>query len=533
MIICNICKREFKSLITNSHLKTHGISTDEYRTKFGDESLSSPEYRAAKSEKMKGSRNPSFGKRRSWSTAQKEKLKNRIPHNKGKSMSTAQKEKLSKLAKARNAVWEQNDSHPLIGTNLSDARRQKISESVKRYATEHPDVMRHRSAKAIETKRANGYDFKPFKDRHHTPQTKTKIKETMLQAGKERRERTLVEYAARINDAKLTLLNDIEDHFLHLRCECGYEFSRTKQIFRDSKRGTSHDICDVCHPKDYKKSNAELAILDGIRNRGFLAESGNRSEIYPLELDIYIPSEKLAIEYCGLYWHGELSGKDRLYHQRKMELCADRGIRLITIFEDEWINKPDIVNGRLDAILGVQRNKVYARKCDIRELSPKEANEFLNMNHLQGSGRSNARFGLFHGESLVSVMTFSKSNIAKRTKQWEIDRFASRIGLSVVGGASKLFKAFVKKERPESVVSFADRRWSDTTAFYSQLGFELDGMTPPSYWYFLKGEMKRLHRFSLRKADTDDQSKTEWENRMIQGYDRIWDCGHLRFLLHF
>jgi hypothetical protein len=528
MIQCKICNREFKSQITNSHLKTHDTNTSEYRLQFGDDSLSSVEYRAAKSRSMTGTNNPSFGQRRQWTAEQKEKLKGRIPHNKGVQMSDSQKTKLRDAAVSRNDHWRQTDTHPLKGRQVSDETKLKISQSISDYAAKNPEQMQSRTAKAIQTKIDRGYDFAPFKGRTHSQETKDKIIESTKQYRAARKTQTLDAVKLQISEMGLMLLNDIDEHFLSLRCtSCGYEFSRTKQIFKDSKRGVTRDVCDVCYPKDNSRSAAEIELYEYIVARGIVAESGNRSVIGPLELDIYIPSKNIAIEYCGLYWHGELNGKDRLYHLRKLELCAKAGIRLITVFEDEWINTPKIVLSRLDTILGLHTQSIYARKCEVREISPKDANEFLNVNHLQGSGRSNMRFGLFSANTLVSVMTFSKSNISKKVNEWEIDRFASRIGNTVIGGASKLFAAFVRTEQPNTVVTFADRRWSDETAFYDKLGFVLDSVSPPSYWYITG--MKRLHRYSLRKNVTDDQTKTEWENRQLQGYDRIWDCGHFKY----
>ena len=130
MIQCKICNREFKSQITNSHLKTHDTNTSEYRLQFGDDSLSSVEYRAAKSRSMTGTNNPSFGQRRQWTAEQKEKLKGRIPHNKGVQMSDSQKTKLRDDALSRNHHWRQTDTHPLKGHSVSDETKLKIRKVI-------------------------------------------------------------------------------------------------------------------------------------------------------------------------------------------------------------------------------------------------------------------------------------------------------------------------------------------------------------------------------------------------------------------
>lgn len=53
MIKCKICQREFTKLITNTHLKCHNISLDEYRHMFGDNSHIDATYRLEKMKPMK------------------------------------------------------------------------------------------------------------------------------------------------------------------------------------------------------------------------------------------------------------------------------------------------------------------------------------------------------------------------------------------------------------------------------------------------------------------------------------------------
>ena len=161
----------------------------------------------------------------------------------------------------------------------------------------------------------------------------------------------------------------------------------------------------------------------------------------------------------------------------------------------------------------------------VREVSSKEASIFCEQNHLMGKGRSNLRFGLYHNNTLVSLMTFTNNNLSRKLVEvWEINRFASLLDTNIIGGASKLFKYFLKHTSPATVVSYAENRWS-TGGLYKQLGFKKISNGVPNYWYLQANIIKRLHRFALRKNKNDDQSLTEAENRRMQGYLRIWDCG--------
>jgi len=280
-------------------------------------------------------------------------------------------------------------------------------------------------------------------------------------------------------------------------------------------------------------SSGEIMLRDHIKSLGVVAIYNNRKLITPLELDIVIPSKKIAIEYCGLYWHSELNGKDRKYHLNKLNLCQKIGYKLITIFEDELLSNKEIVFSRLTCLLSKTTSKVYARKCSVRQISPRLAKEFCSTNHMQGYGAgAYIKLGAFYKNNLVAVMTFAKPSIAKGYNSklegvYELHRFCSVKDTIVVGIASKLFKYFLNNFKFNTLFSYADRRWS-TGNVYTKLGFVFNSYTRPNYWY-IKGK-RRINRFSLRKTVADNQDITEWENRRLAGYDRIWDCGNLKYV---
>ena len=70
---------------------------------------------------------------------------------------------------------------------------------------------------------------------------------------------------------------------------------------------------------------------------------------------------KLAFEFNGLYWHNELN-KTNNYHLNKSNLCEEKGIQLISIWEDDWVYKQDIVKSMILNKLNKTKNRIYARK---------------------------------------------------------------------------------------------------------------------------------------------------------------------------
>lgn len=308
--------------------------------------------------------------------------------------------------------------------------------------------------------------------------------------------------------------------------KCETEFY---QLWNVIQRGYN---CPVCYPRTQKGySKAEKEIKDLLTNFGLEIISNDRVLISPLELDIVIPEKNVAIEYDGLYYHNENIIKDKKYHVNKTEKCNSRGIKLIHIFEDEWIFKKDIVISRIKQILGISDSiRLQARKCKINEIPKNLKNDFLEKFHLQGKDNSIINLGAFYDNELVAVMTFSKGNISKGSKVikgiWELNRFCTNYKYHIPGIASKLLSFFERNYEWDEIFSYADRRWS-VGNLYEKLGFEFDGFTSINYWYS-KG-VERIHRFSLRKKKTEPKDIPEWVLRKKEGFLRIWDCGNLKF----
>lgn len=316
-----------------------------------------------------------------------------------------------------------------------------------------------------------------------------------------------------------------------------------KYPFKCKRCGNSeeHDISDGkdvrCSYCDKTMSYFQGEVVEYIKslipNEAIV--TNNRAILSPLELDIYIPSKNIAIETNGLYWHSEVSGKkNKSYHLNKMRLCVSKGIRLIHIFENEWKHKKDIVKSVLASTLSKSNKVLYARKCEIRELNTREKSDFLNNNHLQGNDHATVKIGLIHDEEVVSVMTFVKSRFDKKI-QWEMSRFCTKLNTNVVGGSSRLFTYFVKNYSPNTIVSYSDRRYFSGET-YLKLKFNFVDNTPPNYHYIIDGYDTLQSRINWQKGKLSkkllsfDNTLSEWENMKMNGFDRIWDCGHTKWI---
>ena len=259
----------------------------------------------------------------------------------------------------------------------------------------------------------------------------------------------------------------------------------------------------------------------------FSCELNTRKVIPPYELDIYIPEHRLAIEYCGLFWHSEIN-KPTNYHQRKYRLCKEKGIRLITIFENEYMENEGIVKDKLLSILNKSdKVSVFARKTSIVEVCATQKQYFFNTNHIQGDGPSSINYGLTYNDELVACIGF-----IKHKDYFILNRYAT--SCNVPGGFSKLLKYFKTQYKTVQIVTFADLRWSEGD-LYKNSGFTMDKELKPDY-YWAKGT-RLWHKFNwrhttgLRKLQHYDSNLSESENMKANGYYKIWDCGKLRFVI--
>ena len=290
---------------------------------------------------------------------------------------------------------------------------------------------------------------------------------------------------------------------------------------------SNHSVCPKCsHPI----SKWEHEIVDFLKSENVNVEQSNRTILNGEEIDIFLPDYKIGIECDGIYWHCE-KFKDKKYHLNKTINGENNGIRIIHIFEDEWKIKKDILKSMILNMIGCTNNKIYGRKCIIKEVNGSDRIKFLNDNHVQGDAVSSINLGLYYNDELVSLMTFSKPriNVSKGVQEngkYELVRFCSKLNTNVIGGASKLFKYFIGKYKPKSIVSYSDKRWA-TGTLYDKLNFKHDHDSVPNYFYVIGDN--RENRFKYRKdrlvKEGFDPNKTEHEIMLERGIYRIYDCG--------
>jgi hypothetical protein len=285
--------------------------------------------------------------------------------------------------------------------------------------------------------------------------------------------------------------------------------------------------CPSCY---IYKSTPHKEIEAFLLENGIKFRSNDRTAIHPLEIDIL--ADNIGIEFNGIFWHSyykKETAEEINKHLHKYKKCKEKGIRLISINEDEWIYKKDIVKSKLLHIFGITKTKIYAKRCEVKEIPSKEYTKFVTENHIQGNKCSKYRYGLYYENVLVSCMSFS----SHKKYGYEMDRFCNKMGHSIVGGASKLLAHFIRLRNPSSILTFADVRYYSGN-FYEKLGFELVAHTKPNYRYVKHEKTYSRVKFQKHKLKDIlkkyDDSLSESDNMFNNGYRRMWDCGNFKYL---
>lgn len=289
--------------------------------------------------------------------------------------------------------------------------------------------------------------------------------------------------------------------------------------------------CPIC-AADIHESSLEREILDYIKTiyQGEVIQ--HNQDTIGMEIDIYFPELKLGFEVHGNYWHVE-QRVGRNLHYKKWWKAEENGIKLIQIFETEWRDKQDIIKSIISNLLN-KNKKIYAKNCQIVNFGKDIKNSFLELNHLQGRDNSSICYGLYYNDEIVACMTFGNPRFNKEYN-YELIRYCSLLFTNVVGGAGKLLKHF-KDNHLGSIVSFANKRYS-SGKLYERLGFKFIGHTPISYFYYHIGNKTIHSRYAFMKKKQPHKLKTfcnklsEYDNMLLNGYDRIWDCGNYKFAI--
>lgn len=240
------------------------------------------------------------------------------------------------------------------------------------------------------------------------------------------------------------------------------------------------------------------------------------------ELDVYIPSHRLAIEFNGMYWHSHSVLQDKNYHLSKTELCEAKGIQLLHIWESEWMGRGDVWKSIIRTKLGLS-NRIYARGCQLVDVSTDQAKLFHNKNHLNGYAAASQHVGLEYEGELVMCMSVGLSRFGENST--EIIRSSCVLNTVIVGGISRLL-TYINAD----VVYYADRRLSMNGGGLCSI-MKVVSISQPSFWVYDGSRLR--HRLSYTKSKMLNHPEYSPTISVIDNihkiYNVVYDCGVIKY----
>jgi len=438
-------------------------------------------------------------------------------------------------AKCRNEDPKWQSNHEAIclkkfgvksASQAKEIKERKRQKSLEKYGTEWVTQSKHFKKEAEKTM------FKKYGVKHNSQNEDIKLKKKnkiLIQSYSDR----ILTYTHVQPQFNIEEYTGVEYYKLY-KWKC----AKCNKIFEDYLNNAHSPVCRVCYPIGKIISKPETELADWIESLGIEIQRNKRfsyDKRKSYEIDIYIPELKMGIEFDGIYWHSELAGKDKNYHLNKTDFFASQNINLIHVFENEWMFKKEIVKSIIKNQLNLTDDKIHARKCEVKTLAIEITRDFLNSNHLQGYSHAKIKLGLYYQEELVSIFTVNKPRF-NNNYDYELVRYCNKVNTRVMGGFSKLIKAFKDMYPNKNLLSYVDRRYSQAKG-YEKVGFKYIGFTSPNYWYFKNNDFTviynrlKFRKKELLKLENFNENLTEWENMQINNYNRIYDCGNLKMLL--
>ena len=283
--------------------------------------------------------------------------------------------------------------------------------------------------------------------------------------------------------------------------------------------------CKQCFPGN--RSSYEILICNFLDSLGVEYVKTYRPDwLNGKELDIYVPEFNFAIEFNGSYWHSD-KFLDNWYHFDKWKACKQNGIKLLNVWE-HYFNKPEKKKIYFHKILHLLQldNRVYARKCEIKEITRDTYDDFIFENHIEGSVfpyRGMKYIGLFYNDKVLMVAGYGEFyNQSSKSFKWKLQRICTISGITVIGGVSRLSR-YIKND----IGDFIFQVTLDTGG--SLIKNEISHSDVSLRYWWVKNDSvlsRNQTQISILKRNDDwDNNDTEKSYMEKKGFVKIFDSG--------
>lgn len=283
-------------------------------------------------------------------------------------------------------------------------------------------------------------------------------------------------------------------------------------------------VCFFCAPKE---SAGQLELFEFVKSIASDAVLSDRTIIAPKELDVWVPSRKLGIEFNGLYWHSSKVISDELYHLKKEIACTAANVVLLSIFEDEWRDKRQLIESMIKHRLGIDTIKINARSLKVCTLNSKDSKEFFNKNHLDGYTPAQQTFAL---KDIATGIVFAALSLRrpfhkKYASRLEVARCACLMYHNVRGWLGKLTKValtYALSLNKDGLMTYVDGRIGKGQSYDSAGWIKQICSNQPRFWW--TDFENKYNRFQYKA--NKKENKTEEQVALEANVVKIFGCSN-------
>lgn len=311
-----------------------------------------------------------------------------------------------------------------------------------------------------------------------------------------------------------------------VRClSCDGTFRRTMgAVFNNGAR------CPTCFPPwSEKTSEWQREVHAFVATLAPDAVLDDRTTLGGPELDVWVPSRRFAVECNGLYWHSDAAERfDPSHAEDKRLAAAAAGVRLLTIFEDEWRERRHVVESMITHRLGTSA-RIGARELTLQRCIPRDVAGSLDDWHLEGHVNSSYAMRLATGAGEPVGACALRWARGSGRQALEVARIAFRPGTHVVGGVGRFIaeaRRWARELGAAQLTSYSDNRLG-AGAGYAAAGMQHAGVTAQRFWW--TDFLARYDRFRYRADPV--RGLTERQVAQEAGVVRIYGCSNSRWVV--
>ena len=256
---------------------------------------------------------------------------------------------------------------------------------------------------------------------------------------------------------------------------------------------------------------------------------------------LYFKDRNVAISLNEKYESSNLH-KSKDYFTKLHDEYEKKGIRLIQIFDWRVEHEDSFKKIKMLLITAIGNpKKIYARQCDIREITNEEARPLNEEFHTMGHRNAKVTYGLFYKGQLVEIMSFGKNKWNRNIlsdNSWEILRGClSSINTFmldtdpnelyfVAGGPTRLLTHFIRDYKPDMIISYCECDLFSGSS-YKAAGMQYAGNTGATKYWILDEDDPETgkHGYVIPRNPSKYKEYKERSKGVV-----VWTCGSSRWV---